>query len=201
MNEKQKEQFRKGEEIKRQAMRELNLSPSQQALFNSQRVFAMPQSELTGMDDPGFDSPGLTTNTADGVNVYIADKFPMVPNLRHSDYSHLPAWITEKDVIPHEMGHVRDLLNTGETSEPTAIDFEDLVKSSGFDAIPTKNTSASRKFGQVIKSETVPHGVKGDRFGGNRHFIPERGSRLGQGTVFDEVDSDRYYPKVNNRRY
>lgn len=189
MNEEQKS-LDLGEAIKRRAMSGLNLNPQQTQLFQNQKIRAIPQDQLTAMSDPGFDSPGLTdASDINNIKMYVADNLPIVPRLGFNEYMNLPPYITEKDVIPHEMGHMRDWKNNGETSEPTAIAYEDSVKGQGFSPLPSARTPSIQAFN--------PFSMGLRRLSGDRNVI-----NYWQDDMPNSLRNDgRYYPKGNNQRY
>lgn len=186
-----KRQFGRGEEIKRNAMASLNLSPSERALFESQKIQAIPQNKLDEISGVNFSSPGLTVNDKN-VKMYIADKFPVVPKLGFEEIQHLPAWITEKDVIPHEMGHLRDDLNSGESSEDSAIGYENLVKNRGFGIGSPKNATTPSVM-SIMNSNRWP-----SKFAGNKNVIDYWDDFP---TIFSDENSGRYYPKKRKDNY
>lgn len=123
---------RRGDKIKKQAMMLSSLSPDEERIFNQFPVNAISQNSLMKLSDPGFDSPGLTSQDEKGnIAIYVRDKFPYSPKLTYENYKKLPPFITEKDVISHEMGHARDFRTEGLTSEPSAIDFEHSIVNRG----------------------------------------------------------------------
>lgn len=188
MNEKEL-QFKRGEEIKRNAMASLNLTPSERALFESQKIRAVPQSELNRMHWAGYSSPGLTQSSRNGVEVFVADKLPIVPNLTHEDYANLQPYITEKDVIPHEIGHARDRINTGKSSEDSAIRFEKRITVRGFEPIIPESASSGGRSVSALKDDFLDT----LSFPGGPRFILPMSNAASQ--------KDRNYRKTNTGKY
>lgn len=111
MNEQEKEQFRKGEGIKRIAMALMDLSDGEKAFYNSVPVFGASQDALTKMVPPADYGDYKSDNDYDpaavsvGDKVFMREKFPYNPKLRFGNLRKTLMHTTEKDVLAHEMQH------------------------------------------------------------------------------------------------
>ena len=121
--------YKKGQALKDLAKMQLNLTPEEIALFDQVPIKAISQKNLNKLSGfPSqqipYETSGMTMSDILPPDVSIRDQFPYIPRLTFENFANLPAYDTEADVIAHEMGHAKDLIERGISSEPSAIAFE-----------------------------------------------------------------------------
>lgn len=199
--------YRKGTELKQRAMDTMNLTPREHEVFRTVRPIAMPkeffENDYKKIEDlPPYEVLGSTTiNHKKRVGLgnpfmFIREDLPVVPELTMGNLEHLPdnAWVTERDLIGHEMGHAKDYLSgLGSSSEESASDFAGRILSRNNNISSVSAPPSVAPLGRAYVQRTFNIPLSRRRNGIKLVDRPRHGMVLSEDKFRMEKDEDYHY--------
>lgn len=146
-----------GKTLKELARVMMKLTPEEAALYEQTEVKTLPRETLQG-SHPRVEYDVLADTTLDeSGNPVIGSQedYPIIPRMTFENINAFgtDGYVTEPEIMAHELGHVRDLRSFGRTNEPSAIAFGNNILAR---SVRTNKPRASFPDGFSLKRSVDP---------------------------------------------